>query len=244
MTSISNTALPSLEAQRKYWNDRWARQKSPNYFQSRRASAVLALINRLGLKNPHSLDYGCGTGFFTAELDKLGSAVGVDLSAKAIDEASRRYSGPTFVATNLFELSLPERQFDLVVSQEVIAHVMDQAEYLSRITKMLKPRGYLVLTTANPIVMNRLSEPPLPDAHIHRWLSLRDVRRLLAPSYDVLAHTTIMPRGDRGFLRIVNSPTLHKVLWRVFTDARVQRFKEWAGWGYTIIVVARLRESS
>jgi hypothetical protein len=40
----------------------------------------------------------------------------------------------------------------------------------------------------------------------------------------------------------VNSPLLHALLWRMFTDERVRRFKEWAGWGYTIIVVARLRE--
>jgi hypothetical protein len=119
---------------------------------------------------------------------------------------------------------------------------MDQADYLARIVRMLKPGGYLVLTTANPIVMNRISEPPLPDAHIHQWLNARDVRRLLDPSFDILKTMTIMPRGDRGFLRIVNSPKLHAVLWRLFGDDRVRRFKEWCGWGYTIIAVARLRE--
>lgn len=242
MTIQSNVNLPSLEAQRNYWNDRWSRNRGANYFQSTRSAAVAALIRELPLKNPHSLDYGCGTGFFTAELAKLGTAVGVDLSETAIDEARRRYPEPTYVAANLFELGVSENEFDLVVSQEVIAHVSDQKEYVARITRMLKPGGYLVVTTANPIVMHRLSDPPLPDAHIHQWLNLRDVRRLLGEKYDILKHMTIMPRGDRGFLRIVNSPLLHAVLWRLFTDERVQRFKERIGLGYTIIVVARLRE--
>jgi 2-polyprenyl-3-methyl-5-hydroxy-6-metoxy-1,4-benzoquinol methylase len=242
MTSLSEANLPSLDAQREYWNDRWQKHPRPNYFQSRRAAAVLGLIDELGLKDPQILDYGCGIGFFTAELSKIAEAIGVDLSEGAIEEARRRYPETTFIAANLFELSMPERQFDLIVSQEVIAHVMDQADYVARIAKMLKPGGYLVLTTANPIVMNRLSEPPQPHGHIHQWLSLRDLRRLLVPSFEMLKHTTIMPRGDRGFLRIVNSSVLHAVLWRLFTGERVQRFKEWAGWGYTIIVVARLRQ--
>ena len=103
--------------------------------------------------------------------------------------------------------------------------------------------GYLVLTSANPIVMHRLSEAPQPEGHIHRYLGVRELRRLLAPSFEVLKHTTIMPRGDRGFLRLVNAPLLHAVLWRAFGDARVQRFKDWCGWGYTYFVVARLREA-
>lgn len=196
------------------------------------------------MKEPRILDYGCGTGWFTAELARIGNAVGVDLSETAIGEARRRYPGPTFIANNVFELDLPENHFDVIVSQEVIAHVVDPPGYLARMTKMLKPSGYLLLTTANKIVMERLSEPRDSDAHIEKWLSPRDVRVLLRPSYEVLRQTTIIPRGDRGFLCLVNSPTLHAVLWRLFTDARVQRFKEWAGWGYTIVALARRRQSS
>lgn len=241
MPSSVPAPLPSFETQRQYWNERWTKHPAPNWFQTRRGEAVLRLIEGLTLENPKILDYGCGTGWFTAELARFGDAIGVDLSEVAIEEARRRYSGPTFLAANLFELSLPESAFDVVVSQEVIAHVADPHEYLGRITKMLKPGGYLVLTTANKIVMDRLSEPKGPEGHIELWLSPRGVRRMLAPSYELLSLTTIIPRGDRGFLRIVNSQLLHAVLWRLFTEARVQRFKEWAGWGYTIIALARKR---
>jgi 2-polyprenyl-3-methyl-5-hydroxy-6-metoxy-1,4-benzoquinol methylase len=147
---------PSFADQRDYWDDRWARTPRPNGYQLRRGAVILSLLRELRLTAPKILDYGCGTGWFTAELATIGSAVGVDLSEQAIAEARRRHPQTAFLAANLFELDLPERDFDVVVSQEVIAHVVDPRAYLGRISRMLKPGGYLVLTTANKIVMNRL----------------------------------------------------------------------------------------
>ena len=126
---------------------------------------------------------------------------------------------------------------DVIVSQEVIAHVVDPSEYVARITSMLKPGGHLILTTANKTVMDRMVHPPDPDAHIKRWLSLRDLKQLLQSEYRLLKHTTIIPRGDRGFLRVANSAKLNAGLKAVFGDAAVDRFKERAGWGYTLLTL-------
>jgi 2-polyprenyl-3-methyl-5-hydroxy-6-metoxy-1,4-benzoquinol methylase len=238
--SAESGVLPSFKDQRGYWDERWSRTPSPNSWQIRRGETIVEWIRELGLENPTILDYGCGTGWFTAELAKIGAAVGIDLSEAAIAAARRRYPGPKFVAANLFELDAPRNTFDIAVSQEVIAHVTDQREYIERITRMLKPNGFLVLTTANKVVMDRLVHPPDPPTHIKRWTGWRQIQGLLEHRYRVLKRTTVIPRGDRGFLRIVNSAKLNAALELVFSPRQIERFKERAGWGYTLLVLAQL----
>ena len=65
----------------------------------------------------------------------------------------------------------------------------------------------------------------------------RDLRNLLQPRYRFLKHTTIIPRGDRGFLRVANSAKLNAVLGHVLGDAAIERFKERAGLGYTLLTL-------
>ena len=238
---VTQPTVPSFGAQREYWDERWGAKPLPNSWQLRRGAAIMSLLQELPLNRPKILDYGCGTGWFTAELASLGSAVGVDLSEFAIAEARRRYPVASFVVGNLFELGMTENEFDVVVSQEVIAHVVDAKEYLDRITRMLKPGGYLILTTANKTVMDRLDHPPDPDSHIKKWIGLRELRTLLAPRYRVLRRITIIPRGDQGFLRIVNSSRVNAMLRLIASEERLVQLKERAGWGYTLILVAQLR---
>lgn len=244
MTTAANftsepTAIPSFQAQREYWNERWDRTPTPGPWSMRRAETILAWLRDLRIKDAHILDFGCGTGWFTAELANLGTAVGVDLSEAAIVAARRRYSKPTFIAANLFELEVMDRAFDVVVSQEVIAHVVDPVEYVDRLTWMLKPNGILVLTTANKAVMDRFVHPPDPPAHIKRWIGLDEIQTLLKPRYTILKRTTVVPRGDRGFLRFVNSEKVNALLRLVFSERQIERFKERAGWGWTLLILAR-----
>ena len=142
---MATPSLPTFDAQRHYWDERWDNTPLPGPWSIRRGETIIDWFRALRLHNPSMLDYGWGTGWFTEELSKLGSATGVDLSPAAIAAAQKRYPRPTFMAANLFELSLNEQQFDVIVSQEVIAHVVDPREYVGRITSMLKPGGFLVL---------------------------------------------------------------------------------------------------
>jgi len=238
-----NAALPTFEAQREYWDDRWDSNPVPGPWSVRRGQTIIEWLTALNLRNPAMLDYGCGTGWFTEELSKLGTATGVDLSPGAIAAAKKRYPKPTFMAANIFDLSLNDQKFDVIVSQEVIAHVVDPAEYVARMTSMLKPGGYLLLTTANKTVMDRLVHPPDPEAHIKRWLGMQDLKNLLEPKYRLLKRTTIIPRGDRGFLRIANSGKLNAALRVVFSEAAIERFKERAGWGYTLLTLWRKQQA-
>jgi 2-polyprenyl-3-methyl-5-hydroxy-6-metoxy-1,4-benzoquinol methylase len=240
MTTLN---VPSLEDQRAYWDDRWSRSPKANNYQMRRGDAILRILRGLPLKNPEILDYGCGTGWFTEKLSHLGRATGIDLSETAIAIARRNFPDCNYIAGNVLEMPLQHSQYDVIVSQEVIAHIEDQAAYLERIGNMLKPGGYMIITTANPFVTKRLDWDHGPKAHIIDWLTRRQLKRLLARHYSVLRIFSIMPVGNRGIMRLLNSECLIGALGKIFTRARVESWQERLGLGYTIIVVTQKVDS-
>lgn len=238
---------PSIEAQQSYWDDRWGSQRSPNEWQIRRAEAILDILKSCPIDNPRILDLGCATGWMTSRLAELGEAEGVDLSEAAIAMARSQFPGILFTAGDLYEVPLTSEPVDIVVCQEVIAHVSDPKGLIERIAHVIKPGGYLVITSANKLVMHRMRfsdgivgvGPEDPDEHIKKWLGMRDLKLLVKPLFKILYSTSVIPLGNRGLLRIVNSPKLNWVLASFLTVRRVEALKERLGFGYTIIVLGQ-----
>ena len=156
----TTTKRPSIDLQQEYWDERWRRTRQPNSWQRRRGQAVLNLINELPLENPRILDLGCATGWFTAQLSRLGEVIGIDLSQAAIMMAREDYPGVRYFQANIFDDPITSDPFDLIVSQEVIAHVPDQKLFVDKVADLLKPDGFLVITTANKFVMDRTDFGP------------------------------------------------------------------------------------
>jgi len=231
--------LPSLDDQRRYWDERWERQRLPNDYQRRRGDVVLAIVRSLRLTDPEILDFGCGTGWFTANLSHWGRATGIDLSEAAIAQARAAYPHVPFIAGSVYDMTLPAEHFDLVVSQEVVAHVEDQAAYLDIIARILKPNGYLIITAANRFVIQRWDYGPDPDAHIKFYPSRGEFRAMLRRRFRVLRTTSAIPIGNRGILRLVNSYKVNKALGWVISPRHLERLKEWAGFGYTLVALAQ-----
>lgn len=235
---------PSIERQRAFWNIWNATQRSPeqlNDWTRRRGEAILALVSSLHLEHPRIIDLGCGTGWLTERLAAFGPTTGLDLSDDVIAAARLRAPHIEFIAADLFRAELPEGFFDLVVSQDVIAHVTDQPEFVERAARLLRAQGHLIITTTNRFVVERMGLPPQPPEHIERWLTMRLLRKLLAPHFDVLHADTVMPVGHQGVLRVTNSPKLNATLGRLIAPARLERAKERMGLGYNLVVLARKR---
>jgi 2-polyprenyl-3-methyl-5-hydroxy-6-metoxy-1,4-benzoquinol methylase len=239
------TELPPLDLQKehwKYWNLRPGHPYSDDFLKPlRRAEKILAYLQSLHLVRPNILDMGCGMGWFAHELSRFGPTTGIDLSDEAIALAQSKFPQVVFKAGNVLEMGLPHEHFDLVVSQEVIAHVPDQRGYLERAAQVLRPRGYLILTTPNRFVHRRTPWRPIPPGHIEQWLSRKALKRLLRPHFRVLQMTSAVPIGHRGILRLINSTKLNSVLGLVFSAARIEAFKESVGFGWTQVVLAQKR---
>jgi len=241
---MQETEHPTLELQKehwKYWNSRYGGRAENRLRPLRRGEKILGYLHSLPLDRPTILDMGCGMGWFANELAQFGPTTGIDLSDDAIAQARSKFPQVTFMAGNVFEMELPGQHFNVVVSQEVIAHVPDQPGYVERAARVLKPGGYLIVTTPNRFVHFRNDWAPIPPGHIEKWLSRGDLKRLLRPHFRVLRTTTAVPIGRGGILRLVHSTKLNGALGLLFSPERIEAFKEWAGFGWTQIVLAQKR---
>jgi 2-polyprenyl-3-methyl-5-hydroxy-6-metoxy-1,4-benzoquinol methylase len=243
---MSGLRFPTIDEQRGFW--RWFWQNHPETNLRGRdglvAKVVLAWLRSLPLERPRILDLGCGMGWHTEKFAELGPATGIDLSAEAIAMAQARCPHVTFIAGDVYHTQLPPAHFDVVVSQEVFAHVEDQPRFLERAAEALRPGGYIVLTTANKFVMDRLGTVrfvPLGSAHIEQYVTVRGLKRLLRPHFDVLRVTTHLPVGDGGILRVINSYKLNAMVSVLIPHPQLDALKGWAGLGYSIIALARRR---
>lgn len=231
--------IPTIGDQKEYWDDRWSKSPTPNDYQIRRGREIISFLHSIDLEKPKILDIGCGTGWFTAELNKIGESTGIDLSEDAINQAKYRYPHIKYLCGNLYGSSFPNSSFDVIVAMEVLPHVEDQLGFINMISSILKPGGYLALSMVNKFAINRAEWDHGPESHIIQWVSMRDLRKLLRPHFAILKTKSIIPIGDRGILRVVNSHKLNRIARLFFSERSITAFKEHIGCGYTHLILAQ-----
>jgi 2-polyprenyl-3-methyl-5-hydroxy-6-metoxy-1,4-benzoquinol methylase len=244
--SAAAEPLPQEAAQQRFWNEWNAKHRGANFDPSvdaptkRRRDAVLEWVRTLGLNNARVLDLGCATGWLTHQLTEFGEVVGTDIADASIREARQRYPGIRFECEDFSNSDWSKGEFDLVVSLETLSHVGDQRAFIKRIGEVLKPGGYLVLTTQNRTVFERRAAViALAPGMIRRWLTPRELGQLLENDFVIRHLTTFLPDGQLGFLRVVNSPALNRLAGLLLSPPRIQRLKERFGLGQTIAVLAQ-----
>jgi SAM-dependent methyltransferase len=108
------------------------------------------------------LDAGCGSGAHSRDLlDRGASVVGFDRSAAMLAEARARLGDrvPLHQADLNEPLAFAETaSFDVVVAGMVLHYLRDWAPPLREFARVLRPGGYLVLSTHHPFVDFVLSE--------------------------------------------------------------------------------------
>jgi SAM-dependent methyltransferase len=98
------------------------------------------------------LDVGCNVGYGTRRfLAAAGRVAGVDVSPRAIEAATATAvdGRPEFLTIDGLSLPFPDASFDLVVSFQVIEHVLDPLPFLDEIIRISRPGGAVILTTPN-----------------------------------------------------------------------------------------------
>jgi len=113
-------------------------------------SSLIRVANEKKLVFDRGLTLGCGTGRCERELMSQGvcrSFHGIDLSEHAIEMAqqtAKELGLPlTYEVADLNSVKLPEKEFDLVVAQTCLHHVLFLEHVADQVWRSLKSDGYL-----------------------------------------------------------------------------------------------------
>lgn len=102
-------------------------------------------------KNIKILDIGCGRGNISLPLASIGYQVlGIDLNKESIEEINKnnKFTNAEFRVQNATTLSTDEK-YDFIIASEVIEHIEEPENLLISLKKILKEKGFLILTVPN-----------------------------------------------------------------------------------------------
>lgn len=114
------------------------------------------------------LDIGCGEGYFCKRASVYFQTYGMDISLDAVNLA-KGHSPPTRFSLGSAEGKIPYRNetFDIVISCDVLEHLQNPLSLLQEIARILKPGGWVLLSTPNPDSLGK----KIQQAH---WFGFRD----------------------------------------------------------------------
>ncbi len=146
---------PSLKLSPEQWavlyNEEYFPIMTKRHINSRKKDIVkrLTTISRFLKQNSKKfLDIGCGEGYMLLETIKRGWEVtGIDIVDNRRTEV--KISGINFIKSDLLSLKLPSDFYDIIYIDSVLEHVVNPAEYLSEVKRILKPGGIVYIGVPN-----------------------------------------------------------------------------------------------
>ncbi|MCX6601871.1 MAG: class I SAM-dependent methyltransferase [bacterium] len=158
-------------------------------------------LRRAGAKTV--LDMACGLGYGTCLLDRAGLAVeGVERDPDALAVARARFPWLTFHEADV--LPFEHAPVDGIVACEFIEHIVNAKPFLSRMNRLLKPGGILVMTTPN----RRYTSGKNPY-HVHEY-TVEELRSLL-PRVAVRVFATKLFKPARFWIRLLGEESYARV---------------------------------
>ncbi len=127
------------------------------------------------------LDLGCNTGYGSHIIHpSCREIVGVDVSEEAIRAARDSYGkeGIEFQVIDGKTLPFDDDSFDLVISFQVIEHIIKYEEYLNEIKRVLKSGGKVIFTTPNRLIRLYPGMKPWNEFHVKEY-SPEELRELM-----------------------------------------------------------------
>jgi ubiquinone/menaquinone biosynthesis C-methylase UbiE len=132
-----------------------------------RHTSVLAWIDSLNLA-PGSLvlEVGCGAGFMAVDLAQRGFRVQAFDSSEAMIEQARWHAEEsltndllTLKVRDVYSMDFDDESFDLVIAIGVIPWLEQLEPAIGEMARVLKPGGYIIVTTANRMGLMSMLDP-------------------------------------------------------------------------------------
>lgn len=206
---------PSLTSQVDFYNNYWKDLKPFGNYKMQRVIEILKQLNTITkkVKNPKILDFGCGDGRSVPVWGLLGEAHGFDLSEDAMKVASLNFPTFNFKFGDACNSDYANGFYDIVISQEVIEHIIDQEKYISECHKLLKKDGFLILTTPNKFYFDRLKGGNYSKQPIENIIDANQLKLFVSKQFKIISfYSIINAKGDFGIYKIINSKVFKAII--------------------------------
>uniref|UniRef100_A0A0K0E7U3 Ubiquinone biosynthesis O-methyltransferase, mitochondrial n=1 Tax=Strongyloides stercoralis TaxID=6248 RepID=A0A0K0E7U3_STRER len=184
------------------WMDESKEFKALHSLNRLRVPAILKSVNSSNLKDKNVLEIGCGGGILSFSLARLGANVtGVDACKESVASAKSSAQNilndnvrkrVNFIHNTVEEFSKDkDNSYDIVVASEVIEHVPNVDDFVSKCSGLLKNNGSIFFSTINKTFLSKLLAVKLAE--------------------DVIG---IVPEGVHDWEKFVDPNYLTKILYK------------------------------
>lgn len=232
MNDVTNDITKEELEEKKFFDEVWGKKsgnqklKSDDWGRFEKIDKALDgytySIKVLGdLKGKNVLDFGCGHGWLSVVLAKMGANVsGFDISKEAVRVSSEmaEFNGVAnsthFQVGSAYNSGFPDQSFELIIGQAILHHLSDKKFVAKELNRLLKPGGKAVFFECfgDSLMLERLRLlVPVPtegEPHWDEQLKYADIEVL--KSYFDVKHK------EFGFFsrldRMINNKTINRAL--------------------------------
>jgi 2-polyprenyl-3-methyl-5-hydroxy-6-metoxy-1,4-benzoquinol methylase len=154
-------------ADSQFWKSLYKQTTLYGTIHQERLALALSWITELGLpQGSPTLEIGCGAGLLTAELTRRGYGVTAIDSSEAMVELARAHAAEVGVQEGLtinvgdsHALPFATASYDLVIALGVVPWLHSPAVALAEMARVVKPDGFVLLTSDNRLRLNHVLDP-------------------------------------------------------------------------------------
>lgn len=151
---------------REFFEDgdaRWERRyqgggvEAATYYD--REQAALALASRFLADGANIVEFGCGTGELSRQLEEGGHVViPCDIALRMAKQADEQVQRGSAMVADIEAPPFKDESFDAVVLIGVVSYIDDPLPMLAGLRRLLKPGGFLIISSANrKLLLNGIS---------------------------------------------------------------------------------------
>ena len=239
---MSNNNAPSIESQIEFYNNYWKDLKPFGNYKIQRVNEILKQLNQITKKNknPKILDFGCGDGRSVPIWGLIGETHGFDLSETAMKKASEIFPTFNFKFGDACHSEYNSEFYDIIISQEVIEHIIDQEKYFDECFKLLKKGGYLILTTPNKFYFDRVEGGNYSRQPIENIIDANQLSTLISKKFNKISfYSIINAKGDFGIYKLFNNIFVKMILKVLGIKNWFNGMKERNFYNLNLIIVAQ-----